>query len=248
MRLDRLLANLGYGSRTEVKQLIADGRVERSDGTRLTDPGRATTPEQVLVDGEPLDHPGPLLVMLHKPIGYVCSHDEREGLRAYDLLPYQWLLRNPRLESIGRLDKDSTGLLLFTDDHQLVHRLTSPKHHLPKRYTVTLDTPADAGVVERFASGDMLIDGDTTSCRPAELILGVEGNGAEVVMYEGRYRQVRRMFAACDRTVLTLHRTDMGPYALGALGIGEHTMVPFAAMADGIGTHRIGQRTPFAGQ
>ena len=242
MRLDRLLANLGYGSRTEVKQLIADGRVERPDGTVLTDPGRVTAPDQVLVDGEPLDHPGPLLVMLHKPIGYVCSHDEREGLRAYDLLPYQWLLRNPRLESIGRLDKDSTGLLLFTDDHQLVHRLTSPKHHLAKRYTVTLDTPADAQVVERFASGGLLIDGDTTPCRPAELILGDlshskaeagagKGNGAEVVMYEGRYRQVRRMFGACDRTVLTLHRTHMGPYALGSLGIGEHTVVPFAALA-----------------
>lgn len=229
MRLDRLLANLGYGSRTEVKQLIADGRVELRDGTTLTNPGAAAIANQVLVDGEPLDHPGPLLVMLHKPLHYVCSHDEREGPRAYDLLPHQWLLRNPRLESIGRLDKDSTGLLLFTDDHQLVHRLTSPKHHMPKRYTVTLDAPADEHMVERFASGELLIDGDATPCRPAELILGDPGSAAaEVVMFEGRYRQVRRMFAACGRTVVTLHRTHMGPYELRGLPLGEYVVVPFA--------------------
>ena len=237
MRLDRLLANLGYGSRSEVKQLIAEGRVEHADGTILRDPARAPAPELVRVDGEALDHPGPLLVMLNKPLHYVCSHDEREGLRAYDLLPFQWLLRNPRLESIGRLDKDSTGLLLFTDDHQLVHRLTSPKHHMPKRYVVTLDGPADEQMIERFAAGELLIEGDDKPCMPAELTIphlaapGAPGpttdHTAEVVMYEGRYRQVRRMFAACGREVLTLHRTHMGPYELGALALGDHEVVAF---------------------
>ena len=229
MRLDRLLANLGYGSRTEVKQLIADGRVQGLNGCVLTNPGGATDAGDVTVDGEPLDHPGPMLVMLHKPLGYVCSHDEREGPRAYDLLPYQWLLRKPRIESIGRLDRDSTGLLLLTDDHQLVHRLTSPKHHMPKRYTVTLDAPADADLVERFASGELLIEGDATPCRPAELALGetAEPLTVVVVMYEGRYRQVRRMFAACGRTVVALHRTHMGPYELGSVAVGDHAVIPF---------------------
>lgn len=229
MRLDRLLANLGYGSRTEVKQLISDGRVRGLDGRVLTNPGGATDASDVTVDGEPLDHPGPMLVMLHKPLGYVCSHDEREGPRAYDLLPYQWLLRNPRIESIGRLDRDSTGLLLLTDDHQLVHRLTSPKHRMPKRYAVTLDAPGDADLVERFASGELLIEGDAIPCRPAELTLGdtTEPLAVEVVMYEGRYRQVRRMFAACGRTVVTLHRTQMGPYELGSVAVGDHAVIPF---------------------
>ena len=233
MRLDRLLANLGYGSRTEVKQLIADRRVLGLDGRILTNPGAPAVAGDVTVDGKPLDHPGPLLVMLHKPLGYVCSHDEREGPRAYDLLPYQWLLRNPRLESIGRLDRDSTGLLLLTDDHQLVHRLTSPKHNMPKRYAVTLDAPADADLLERFASGELLIDGDAKPCLPAELTLDNSAGptAAEVVMYEGRYRQVRRMFAACGRTVVALHRTHMGPYELGALTPGAHVVIPFEPLA-----------------
>lgn len=233
MRLDRLLANLGYGTRTEVKQLIANGRVQGLDGRILTNPGAPAVAGDVAVDGEPLDHPGPLLVMLHKPLDYVCSHDEREGVRAYDLLPYQWLLRNPRLESIGRLDRDSTGLLLLTDDHQLVHRLTSPKHHMPKRYAVTLDAPADAGLVERFASGELLIDDDAKPCLPAELTFddSARTTSADVVMYEGRHRQVRRMFAACGRTVVALHRTHMGPYELGALAVGDHAVISFEPLA-----------------
>ena len=239
--------------------MITNGWVEVG-GSAARNPALAVDEADVAsvaVDGEPLDNPGPLLVMLHKPVGYVCSHDEREGPRAYDLLPERWLRRNPRLESIGRLDKDSSGLLLLTDDHQLVHRLASPKHHLPKRYVVTLDEPANAAIAARFASGELRIygdghkDSDDKACLPAELAFAANlafpanlaflandaandaatEHAAEVVLYEGRYRQVRRMFAACERTVLTLHRTHMGPYELGSLAAGEHAIVPFLPLA-----------------
>ena len=97
------------------------------------------------IDGEPPDHPGELLIMLNKPAGRVCSHDSAEGPSIYGLLPERWQRRNPPVTSVGRLDKDTTGLLLLTDSSQLVHRLTSPKHKVPKVYRATLDRDLPAG-------------------------------------------------------------------------------------------------------
>lgn len=222
-RLDRLIANLGYGTRAEVAKIIAAGAVTINN-TTVFDRSMSVDASLVMIEGAALDHPGRLLVMLNKPIGYVCSHDDSEGARAYDLLPDRWMRRNPRVESVGRLDKDSSGLLLLTDDHSLLHRLTSPKHHVPKRYTLTLDVPADESIVARFASGALLIDGDSKPCLPAPLTLGV-GAAAEVVLTEGRYRQVRRMFSACGRAVVTLHRTHVGDHALGELQPGEFRVI-----------------------
>lgn len=203
--------------------MISAGRVAVDDRPARD---RATKVEasSVRIDGAELDHHGDLLIVLNKPVGYVCSHDENEGTRAYDLLPARWLQRNPRIESVGRLDKDSSGLLLLTDNHALLHRLTSPKHHVPKRYAITLDEPGDAAIIEQFASGALLIDGDTKPCLPAQLTLN-DGVCAEVVLTEGRYRQVRRMFAACGRTVVTLHRTHVGAYALGDLKPGTFRVI-----------------------
>lgn len=219
IRLDRCLANLGYGSRTEAKIAISRGRV-RVGGEVCKDPAKNVNPTDVLFDHEPLDHPFGLLIALNKPTDYVCTHDVKEGDLVYDLLPEQWSFRNPQLVSIGRLDKDSTGLLMLTDNHALVHQLTSPKRHVQKRYRVVLNEPADQSIVDRFAEGTVVLDGDDKPCKPAELSL-LEGSSAEVVMTEGRFRQVRRMFQACGRTVLELNRTHFGEYELGDLPIGE---------------------------
>lgn len=212
-RLDQLLANLGYCSRRDARSWVASGAVT-INGQEADDFSAKVKPtDQVLIDGEPLDHPDGLLLLLHKPLGLVCSHELREGPNVYSLLPPRWRQRNPQVTSVGRLDKDTSGLLLLTDQSQLVHRLTSPKHKVPKVYRATLDRDVSAGLIPLFASGTLRIDEDDTPCAPAELKL-LSPRDAELTLIEGRYHQVRRMFAACGATVLTLHRTTFGPLQL----------------------------------
>jgi 16S rRNA pseudouridine516 synthase len=220
MRLDRALSNLGYGSRTDAKRFVDQGRV-CVEHVVATDPAQSVDPHNVTFDGELLERVDGITVILHKPVGYVCSHDEDEGPRAYDLLPLIWQHRNPQVVSVGRLDKDSSGLIVLTDNHAMVHRLTSPKHHVPKRYEVLLDDAVDDQVVSRFQNGELLLGGDKKPCLPAELRRLEDPRRAEVVLTEGRYRQVRRMFAACGRQVIELHRVQFGSWLLGDLPIGE---------------------------
>ncbi len=153
-RLDQLLANLGYCSRREARDWIKGGRVTVR-GEVADDFGAKANPADVRVDGAPLDHPDGLLLLLHKPLGLVCSHDEREGPNVYSLLPVRWRQRNPQVTSIGRLDKDTSGLLLLTDQSELVHRLTSPKHKVPKIYRATVNRDLSPELVPLFASGTL---------------------------------------------------------------------------------------------
>jgi 16S rRNA pseudouridine516 synthase len=223
-RLDQLLANLGYCSRREARAWVADGRVT-VQGAVADDFGAKADPADVRVDGEPLDHPGGLLLLLHKPVGLVCSHDGREGPDIYSLLPDRWRRRNPPVTSIGRLDKDTSGLLLLTDLSPLVHRLTSPKHKVPKVYRATLDREPAPGLAELFASGTLRLDQEDTPCAPATLKL-LAPREAELTLTEGRYHQVRRMFAATGSTVLTLHRARFGELELGDLPAGQWRELP----------------------
>ncbi len=182
--------------------------------------------EDVTVDGEPLDHPEGVLIALHKPVGLVCSHDGREGPRVYDILPPRWLGRNPQITSIGRLDKETSGLIILTDQSALVHRLTSPKHKVPKLYRATVDRDLTPELIGKFASGTLMLDGEERPCLPAELRL-LDARTAEVVLLEGRYHQVRRMFAAAaGATVLTLVREQFGDLALGDLAAGQWRELP----------------------
>jgi 16S rRNA pseudouridine516 synthase len=215
VRLDRLLANLGYASRTEATHIIRNGRVS-VDGNVTRDPSSRVKPDSVTLDDEPLDHPDGIFIALYKPADYVCSHDDRDGPTVFTLLPRQWLDRIPRPEAVGRLDKDTTGLLLITDDHALLHRLTSPKHHVEKVYEVTLDRPADRSLIEIFAAGSLVLRSETEPCLPATLRI-LEENRAELTITEGRYHQVKRMFAACDYKVESLHRTRVGEWSLDDL-------------------------------
>ena len=223
-RLDQLLANLGYCSRREARAWLDAGRVTVR-GEAADDPGAKAAAADVRVDGEPLDHPDGLLLLLHKPLGLVCSHDEREGPNVYSLLPARWRARNPAVTSVGRLDKDTSGLLLLTDQSALVHRLTSPKHKVPKVYRATLDRELPGGVETTFASGTLMLDGEKEPCAPAELRRRGPRE-AEVTLTEGRYHQVRRMFAACGATVLALHRERFGALTLGDLPAGAWRELP----------------------
>ncbi len=223
-RLDQLLANLGYCSRRDARGWIRDGRVTVG-GEVADDFGRKADPRQVQVDGQPLDHPDGLLLLLHKPLGVVCSHDTREGPNVYHLLPARWRDRNPVVTSIGRLDKDTTGLLLLTDQSELVHRLTSPKHKVPKVYRATLAADLPAGAAAVFASGTLVLPGEQEPCAPAEL--RVTGpREAELTLTEGRYHQVRRMFASQGCEVLALHRSRFGTLTLGELAAGQWRELP----------------------
>lgn len=195
------------------------------DGVEADDVGTRVNPASVRVDGEPLDHPEGLLLLLNKPLGLICSHDLSEGQNVYSLLPERWRRRNPTVTSVGRLDKETSGLLLLTDQSALVHRLTSPKHKVPKVYRATVDRDLDEKLIPLFASGTLLLEDEKSPCAPAQLAI----NGpreATLTLTEGRYHQVRRMFAAGGATVLTLHRERFGELALGDLALGQWRELP----------------------
>ena len=226
-RLDQLLSNLGYCSRREARDWVAAGCVT-VQGEPAGDVAQKVAAADVRVDGEPLDHPDGLLLLLHKPLGLVCSHDGSEGPSIYTQLPERWRRRNPTVTSIGRLDKETSGLLLVTDQSALVHRLTSPKHKVPKVYRATLDREIPPNLAGRFASGTLQLEGEEKPCAPAELTI-LSPREADLTLIEGRYHQVRRMFAAAGLTVLTLHRTRFGSLELGDLPPGQWRELPLDA-------------------
>ena len=207
MKLVKLLANLGYGSRKEVLRLIKSGAATDDQGAVLGDNDLPPHP-RILFRGEPLDPPAPLVVMLNKPDGYTCSSED-PGSTIYDLLPERFAHRNPALNPIGRLDKDTTGLLLMTDDGKLLHKIIHPKAACWKVYHVHLDRPLLGHETELFASGTLLLHSETKPLLPAKLqVLGEKE--ALVTLHEGRYHQIRRMFAAAGNHVLDLSRISIG--------------------------------------
>lgn len=218
MRLIRLIANLGYGSQKDVRAMIRDGRVTSSDGTPLAADERVGH-QDIRLDGEPLDPPAGLVLMLNKPAGYTCSTSD-PGRVVYDLLPPRFRRRSPMLSLVGRLDRDTTGLLLLTDDGTLLHRITSPRGHVPKTYEVTLDRPLTGDEATTFASGTLMLRSETTPLAPATLeVLGP--TQARLTISEGRYHQVKRMFAAVGNHVVSLHRCSVGGLIIGDLPAGS---------------------------
>ena len=223
-RLDQLLANLGYCSRSEARDWVRAGRVNVG-GVPVRDAGQRVAAAEVRIDGEPPDHPDGLLLLLHKPTGLVCSHDEREGPSVYSLLPERWRRRNPVVTSVGRLDKETSGALLLTDLPALVHLLTSPRHKVPKVYRATVDRDIPADLADLFAAGSLRLEGEEKPCAPAELRI-IGPREALLTLTEGRYHQVRRMFAAAGSSVLTLHRESFGVLDLAGLGPRDWRTLP----------------------
>lgn len=217
MRLSQYLARLGYAPRREGERWIAAGRVTDATGRALGD--RAPfAHDEVRVDGAPLDPPPGVVVLLHKPVGYVCSLQDRPPL-VYDLLPPRFRQRDPVIAPIGRLDADTSGALLLTDDGPLNHRLASPRHHVAKVYLATLADPLRGDEGAAFAGGTLQLKGEDAPCAPAPLAV-VDAHRARVTLHEGRYHQVRRMFAAVGHHVVALHREAVGPIALDDLPSG----------------------------
>lgn len=234
LRLDKLLGNLGYGTRREVQLMARQCRI-RSSGEPLRDIEKRVTltPDFVsslTLDGAPLDPLPGMVLMLNKPLGVTCSHKEAGDL-VYGLLPERWRLRQPPISSVGRLDKDTSGLLLMTDDGDLLHKIIAPRSHLPKRYRATLDRPLAGDEGEIFASGTLMLNGEDKPLLPAALDV-VSPTEAILSITEGRYHQVRRMFAAVKNHVTALHRLSIGPLPLPeTLGAGEFSVLTGAELA-----------------
>lgn len=226
IRLERLLANLGYGSRKDVGKIIKLGLFQLGSGETLTDPSLQVDPALLngaKLDGELLDPVSPMTVLLHKPRGYTCSSDE-QGLLIYDILPSRWKKRDPLLSTAGRLDKDSTGLVLMTDDGQLLHRIISPKAKVEKEYRVTLRDTLKGDEAAQFASGEFLLKSDDKPLKPAIWNPDGEKSGT-MILQEGRYHQIRRMFAALGNHVEMLHRFRLGGLDLRDLKEGSYRML-----------------------
>ncbi len=214
-RLDKTLANAGAGTRSAVKALLKAGRIQvnglvEKDGSRHIDPAKDT----LTLDGEPIGRPARQVWMLNKPAGCVTATED-PGPTVMDYLPPS--LR-ASLRPVGRLDKDTEGLLLFTDDGDLLHRLISPKKQVPKVYFARHEGDTTADDVAAFAAGLVLKDG--TVCLSAKL--EPLGHGESLVtVCEGKYHQVRRMLASRGHFVTYLERRSEGPLSLGALPRGQ---------------------------
>lgn len=233
-RLDRLLANLGYGSRREVQKLAASGLVTLH-GVPVKKADQKITLEEDLplhlrIDGEALDPLPGLVLMMNKPLGLSCSHKE-EGEIVYELLPERWRRRSPAISTVGRLDKDTSGLLLLTDDGELLHRIQSPKKEIVKRYHATLERPLSGEEAALFASGTLMLHGEDKPLLPATLSASPSATEAVIAVSEGRYHQVRRMFAAVGNHVIALRRESIGALSLGDLAEGEYRILTHEELA-----------------
>jgi 16S rRNA pseudouridine516 synthase len=218
VKLAKYIANLGYGSRRQVIAMIDDRRVTTSDGIPL-EIGDSFEHAHVLVDGEPLDPPPGSVLMMNKPVGHVCSTKGSSRL-IYDLLPDRFRVRSPAMSPVGRLDGDTSGLLLLTDDGQINHRITSPRTHLPKTYDARLANALRGDEAELFATGTLMLDSEETPLEPANLEI-LDPRFVRLTITEGRYHQVRRMFAAVGNYVDGLHRSRIGGLGLGDLEEGK---------------------------
>ena len=230
MRLAQVLFSQGFGTRRECEGLIAAGLVAIA-GRISDDPQHELDTDGLVftVRGMAWPFHAKALVLLHKPAGYECSRKPRHHPSVLALLPAP--LRNRGLQSIGRLDEDTTGLLLLTDDGALIHRLTSPKRHVPKVYEVGCKHPLDATQIERLLAG-VVLDDDPQPVRAA----AAEATGAQTLrltLTEGKYHQVKRMVAAVGNRVETLHRSAYGALTLPAgLAPGQWCWLPGPAVLE----------------
>lgn len=213
-RLEKILSNLGYGARKDVGYWVRSGWIT-VEGKPAKSASQKVLASQVMLEGKALDHPYGLTLVYNKPLGAVCSRKE-DGRLIYADFPERWLGRKPALSSVGRLDKETSGLLVLTDDGALNHQLTSPKHDISKTYAVTLAESLQGDEAEKLASGTLMLDADDRPCKAAEL--EVTGDkSVNLVLHEGRYHQVRRMFAALGNHVVSLERIKIGALSLSSL-------------------------------
>lgn len=209
LRLDRFLAHASGLSRSQVRKLLKGGAVT-VDGVACTDADLdVSARHRISLEDNVLEWPRARYVMLHKPVGYVCSHEDANHPLVTSLINTPWA---DGMHSAGRLDVDTTGLVLLTNDGEWSHRVTSPRRHCDKTYVAGLKHPLAADAAQRFAAG-LMLNGEEQPTLPAQLEQ-LDPHTARVTLHEGRYHQVKRMFAACSNRVATLHRERIGAIQL----------------------------------
>ncbi|WHY76513.1 pseudouridine synthase [Neobacillus sp. WH10] len=222
MRIDKMLANLGYGSRKEVKQLLKNGAVKIDDVVVKDAKQHVDIAKQsVTLNGEVIEYREFIYLMMNKPQGVLSATEDSACETVIDLLELEDLVYEPF--PVGRLDKDTEGLLLITNDGQLAHRLLSPKKHVPKTYFAVIDGEVTEADIDAFSRGVTLDDGYET--KPGELKILKSGirSDIELTITEGKFHQVKRMFQAVGKRVVYLQRISMGPLALDeTLELGEY--------------------------
>ena len=222
MRIDKLLANIGYGSRKEVKGLLKSGAVKVNEAI-IKDAKLHVKPEEdiVTVHGEQIEYKEFVYLMMNKPPGVLSATEDHYQETVIDLLGLEDSIYEPF--PVGRLDKDTEGLLLITNDGQLAHQLLSPKKHVPKTYFAVIEGEVTERDIEAFRAGVTLDDGYLT--KPGELVILKSGptSDIELTITEGKFHQVKRMFEAVDKRVIYLKRLSMGSLQLDeGLELGEY--------------------------
>ncbi|SHJ06353.1 ribosomal small subunit pseudouridine synthase A [Geosporobacter subterraneus DSM 17957] len=220
-RLDKLLSNMGYGTRKEIKGIVKKGWVLVNqnvvkDSSRHVDPYQ----DKIIVNGEELIYKEYIYIMMNKPQGVISASFDPRIETVVDLLPEKYQIYDPF--PIGRLDKDTEGLLLISNDGKLSHELLSPKKHIPKTYFAIVDGKVDEEDVARFNEGVVLEDGYKTLPGQLRILKSAELSEIELTIYEGKFHQVKRMFLAVGKTVTYLKRISMGNLKLDEnLELGE---------------------------
>lgn len=220
-RIDAHLSSLGYCSRSEAKKFLKIFRV-RVKGVRIFETDKKVFHNEVSVNEVPLD-PESLTILMNKPSGVICSHDDA-GVLIYSFLPERWQKRNPKVSTIGRLDSDTTGAILLTDDGVLNHRLTSPKSDVSKLYEVTLAQALRGDEDEILTSGTLILNGEKKPLMPAKMEI-LSKTLVRLEISEGKYHQVKRMFGAVGNKVTALHRVRFGEYDVENLALGEYKIL-----------------------
>lgn len=221
-RIDKILSNLGYGSRSEIKKYCKQGSVV-VNGSEASNPGTQvdTENDEILFNGEEVVYREYIYLMMNKPDGYISATTDKYDPTVLDLIDVSYLAFEPF--PVGRLDKDTEGLLVLTNDGKLSHRVLSPKKHVPKTYYAKIDGIVTEKDVEAFAEGVVLDDGYKTMASQLKILKSDEESEIELTIHEGKFHQVKRMFESVDKKVVYLKRLSMGNLKLDeSLELGEY--------------------------
>ena len=222
-RIDAHLSSLGYCTRSEAKKFLRIYELYVKE-ERVFDPSIKAYHNDIKINDEALD-PETITILLNKPSGYICSHNDAGSL-IYSLLPDRWNRRNPKISTVGRLDVDTTGAIILTDDGDLNHKLTSPKSDVSKIYEVTLAQELRGDEKEIFESGTLMLNGETKPLLSAKLEI-ITPTFVKIEICEGRYHQVKRMFGAVGNKVIKLHRSKFGNFNVNDLKEGSYKTIDY---------------------
>ncbi|EIS9209582.1 pseudouridine synthase [Clostridioides difficile] len=221
-RIDKILSNLGYGSRSEIKKYCKQGSVV-VNGSEVSNPGTQvdTENDEILFNGEEVIYREYIYLMMNKPAGYISATTDKYDPTVLDLIDLSYLAFEPF--PVGRLDKDTEGLLVLTNDGKLSHRVLSPKKHVPKTYYAKIDGVVTEEDVEAFLEGVVLDDGYKTMPSQLNILKSDDESEIELTIHEGKFHQVKRMFESVGKKVVYLKRLSMGNLKLDeSLELGEY--------------------------